>query len=219
MPSACRKTVCFPWCSLLIPSNACVFPLAFRLMPWSQPPLLLDRIFPARRRQCEWSRSVSSVSCHAQFTDGTDAAMPVHNHRSRDPEWTLSQLSLPEHRRHRRYNVGSRGRCAHGWAGGDGKREHWRRSEMLRTPESVRQRALSTCSVGARVSSVGSRYMMTGMPQSFGGLRPCKTFRITDGPGQRSLRWQPLFCQSPLLRRRDLAAHAYWIGCLLRERD
>ena len=77
---------------------------------------------------------------------------------------------------------------------------------MVRTPGSVRQRALAAYSFAARVSSVGSRYMMAGMPQGFGGLRPCKTFRITDGPGQRSLRRQPLSCLSPLLRRRDLAA-------------
>ena len=34
-----------------------------------------DRMFPAERRQSEWSRSVSSVSCHSQKTDGTDATM------------------------------------------------------------------------------------------------------------------------------------------------
>ena len=40
--------------------------------------------------------------------------------------------------------------------GDDGKREHWRRSGTVRTPKSVRQRALAAFTVAARVSSVGS---------------------------------------------------------------
>ena len=70
-----RHTLCFQCCPTLMSSKANVFPMALRLMPWSWPPQLLDRMFPAEGCQCQWSRSVSSVSRSSQNTNGTDATM------------------------------------------------------------------------------------------------------------------------------------------------
>ena len=72
-----------------------IFPKLFLLMPWSQPPLPLNRMLAAGGRQRQWSRSVStsrrssqnigtdasmselasSDACFSQSTDGFDVAM------------------------------------------------------------------------------------------------------------------------------------------------
>ena len=221
--SACHTTVCFSWCADTVENVYFSLGVPFDVVVIAAPAAGSNVLREKATERMEPKHELSQLpfSEHRRHR--------CCNARSREPERTLTQLSLPEHRRHRRYYVGYRGRCAHGWPGGDGKREHWRCSEMVRTPKSVRQRALAADSVAARVSSVGSRCMMTGMPQGFGGLCPCKTFRITDGPGQRSHSRQPLSRQSPSRRRRDLAAlfptcpkgcsRACWIGCLLPEGD
>ena len=51
------------------------FPSVKRLMPWSKPPLPLNRMFPADGEQRQWSRSVSSSSGSSHNTDGSDASM------------------------------------------------------------------------------------------------------------------------------------------------
>ena len=95
-----------------------------------------------------------------------------------------------------------------------------------------RPRVLAAFSPAARDSSLGSRYKMTGISQRWCGLRSCKLFRITEGPGQRFLRRQRLYRQCLTLRRRgrrDFAAlfltcpsgrsRACWIERFLQERD
>ena len=132
-----------------------------------------DRGMPAK-----WSRSVSSVSCHSQNADDTDATMldPEGGRACGWPGWTLQ-------------TVDSASCC------------------LLRLAElPFRQRVPAAFSPAARDSSSGSRNKLIGIRQRWCGLRTCKPLRITEGPGQRSLRWQQLFRHSLLLARRDLAA-------------
>ena len=115
-----------------------------------------------------------------------------------EAERELSQLSLPERRRHRRYNAGSRGTL---------QTVDSASCCLLRLAElPFRQRVPAAFSPAARDSSSGSRNKLIGIRQRWCGLRTCKPLRITEGPGQRSLRWQQLFRHSLLLARRDLAA-------------
>ena len=92
--------IVFPMLShALLKSN--IFPSVFLLMPWSLPPLPLNRMFAAGGRQRHWSRSVSSLlseqNCYRYFNVGI---------------CELRRLFLSEHRRLRR--------C---WSVIDGKRQ------------------------------------------------------------------------------------------------
>ena len=71
-----RRTLCFQWCPMLMSSKAYVFPwVVFTLMPWSDSLLLLDRMFPAIREQCQWRRSASSGGRSSRGVDGADASV------------------------------------------------------------------------------------------------------------------------------------------------
>ena len=135
------------------------------------------------------------------------------------------QLSLPEIRGYRGYNarshaahILSRGGRDCGWPSSE--RERRRCSEMVRTHRMVdsascctlqvlelllRQRVLAEMSPAARDSSLGSRYTMNGISQRWYGLRSCRPPWITEGPCR----------QSPLPRRRDLAALFLLVHALL----
>ena len=70
-----HSTLCFQCCPTLVLLKSNFFPSGFLLIPWSLPPLPLNRTFAAGGRQRQWSRSVSSSSRSSQNTTGTDASM------------------------------------------------------------------------------------------------------------------------------------------------
>ena len=56
-----------------------IFSAVFPLMPWSQPPLPLHRVFAEGARQRQWSRSASSSSCSSQISDASSSSRSFQN--------------------------------------------------------------------------------------------------------------------------------------------